>query len=103
MNFGNGIDQPFIAIKHYLSFILRFILILGLVFEMPLILILLCRGDIISPKDLRKYRRQAILFLSILSAFITPPDILSFFLLLFPLVGLYELSIYLTYFFKNRL
>lgn len=97
MNFGGGTDQPFITIRNYLSFVLRFIFILGVVFEMPLILILLCRGGIISSGDLRKYRRQAILFLSVLSAFITPPDILSFFLLLLPLVGLYELSIYLTY------
>ena len=68
---------------------------------MPLILILLCRGGIISSATLKKYRRQAILCLSILSAFITPPDLLSFFLLLFPLIGLYELSIYLTYLLKK--
>lgn len=101
INFGSGIDQPFITIKNYLSFLISFTLILGLVFEMPLVLVLLCYGGIISSDFLRKYRRQAILFLSILAAFITPPDVLSLFLLLLPLVGLYELSIWLTYFFKK--
>ena len=101
MNFGNGVDQPFITIKNYLYFIVRFSLILGFVFEMPLIIILLCRAGIISVETLKKYRRQAILFLSILSAIITPPDVLTLFLLLFPLIGLYELSIYLAHFFKK--
>lgn len=102
MNFGSGVDQPFITIKNYLSFIIRFILILGFVFEMPLILVFLCRGGIISSGFLKKYRRQAVLILSILSAFITPPDILSLFLLLFPLIGLYELSIWLTGLFEVK-
>ena len=102
MNFGSGVDQPFITIKNYLSFITRFIFILGLVFEMPLILVFLCRGGMLSSGFLKKYRRQAILILSILSAFITPPDILSLFLLLLPLIGLYELSIWLTGFFEVK-
>ena len=101
MNFGSGVDQPFITIKNYLYFIIRFSLILGFVFEMPLIIVLLCRAGIISVEALKRYRRQAILFLSILSAVITPPDVLTLFLLLFPLIGLYELSIWLTYFFKK--
>ena len=101
MNFGNGVDQPFITIKNYLSFIIRFSLILGFVFEMPLIIVLLCRAGVISVETLKKYRRQAILCLSLLSAIITPPDVLTLFLLLFPLIGLYELSVYLVHFFKK--
>ena len=100
MNFGSGIDQPFITIKSYLSFVICFTLILGFIFEMPLVLVLLCRVGVISSDFLKKYRRQAILFLSILSAFITPPDIFSLFLLLLPLIVLYEVSIWLTCFFK---
>lgn len=101
MNFGSGIDQPFITIKNYLYFIIRFSLILGFVFEMPLIIVLLCRSGVISVEILKKYRRQAILCLSILSAIITPPDVLTLLLLLFPLIGLYELSIYLARFLKK--
>ena len=101
MKFGNGIDHPFITIKNYLSFFIRFTLVFALVFEMPLVLIFLCRCNILSPTVLKKYRRHAIICLSILSAFITPPDVLSLFLLLFPLVGLYEISIQLACFFQR--
>ena len=101
MNFGSGLDQPMITIKSYLSFIMRFTLVLAVVFEMPLVLILLCQAGVLSPDVLKRYRRQAIVLLSVLAAFITPPDVLSLFLLLFPLVGLYELSIWLTGFFKE--
>ena len=101
MNFGNGTNQALITIKSYLYFIIRFTLVLGLVFELPLVLVLLCRSGVLSTETLKKYRRQAILLLSILSAFITPPDVLSQLLLLLPLIGLYEFSIWLTRFFKK--
>ena len=45
---------------------------------------------------MRKYRRHAIVILAILSAFITPPDVASMMLVLAPLYGLYELSIYIV-------
>ena len=102
MNFGGGIDKPFITIKNYLSFVTRFALVFGIVFEMPLLLIFLCRQGIISPKTLKKYRRQAIVVLSFLSALLTPPDVLSLFLLLFPLIVLYEGSIYLAFLFQKK-
>lgn len=102
MNFGGGVDKPFITIKNYLSFIIRFILVFGMVFEMPLILIFLCQWNIISLKILKKYRRHAIVILSALSALITPPDVLSLFLLGLPLVILYEVSIYLAGFFQKK-
>ena len=53
MNFGGGLDQPFITIRHYLSFITSSALTFGLVFEMPLILFLLCRSGVLSPAFLK--------------------------------------------------
>ena len=102
LNFGGGADQPFITIKNYLSFVFRFVLALGLSFEMPLILFFLCREKILSPQVLKKYRRHAWLALSILSAFMTPPDLLSFFLLWIPLMALYELSLRGVLFFNRK-
>ena len=98
MNFGQAPDQPFITIRHYLSFITRFGLTFGFVFNLPLLILLLCRGGALSPAFLKKYRRHAILLLSVVSAFITPPDVLSMLFLLLPLVLLYELSICLVSF-----
>lgn len=103
MNFGQGIDKPFITIKNYLSFISHFVLALGLVFEMPLLLIFLCRWGLISPSILKKYRRHALVILSAVSALITPPDILSLFLVLLPLLALYEISVWLSPVFVKKL
>ena len=96
MPFGSVENQPFITIKHYLSFFTRFALVFGVIFETPLILIALCRMNILSPAILKRYRRHAIVLLAFISALITPPDLISQIVLLFPLIGLYEISIYLT-------
>ncbi len=100
INFGEG--QAFITIKHYLSFVFRFAFALGLSFEMPLVLFFCHRHGLVSLKTLKKHRRHAWLALSVLSAFITPPDVLSFFLLWIPLAGLYELSIQFAGFFNRQ-
>ena len=102
MNFGGNVDQAFITIKNYLSFISRLVLTFGLVFELPLVLSLLCRSGILSPAFLQKYRRHAFLLLAVLSAFITPPDVLSMLLIWLPLVLLYELSLKLTLFMDKK-
>ena len=94
--FGGGPDQAFITLKNYLSFFNRSVLIFGLIFQMPLVLLTLCQTGVLSPLILRKYRKQAVVVLAVLSALITPPDLLSQILLLAPLVGLYELSILMT-------
>ncbi len=98
MGFGGGMAQPFITISNYLSFIIRLALTFGLMFEMPLVLALLCRSGVLSPVLLKKYRRHAFLLLAVLSAFITPPDVMSMLLLLFPLILLYEFSVWLVSF-----
>lgn len=101
MNFGESIDKAYITISYYIDFVIRFTLVLGIVFEMPLFLVFLCRAGIISVQTLKKYRRHAYLILAILAAFITPPDVLSQILLLVPLIILYEFSIWLSAFFKK--
>jgi sec-independent protein translocase protein TatC len=68
----------------------------GLVFQLPLLIYFLTRIGIVSPTFLRKYRRHAVVVLTILAAIITPPDPFSLILVLMPLYGLYELSIFLS-------
>lgn len=99
--FGNGVDQAMITINNYLSFLMQMTMVFGLVFEMPLVLLFLNRIDVLSIDVLKKYRKHAVLILAVVSAFISPPDVLSMFLLLLPLIGLYELSIFLLSFFKR--
>ncbi len=94
LNFYTTQDQPFITLKNYLSFFIRSVFIFGIIFETPLLLMALCYSNILSVQILKKYRKSAIVLLALVSALITPPDIISQICVLIPLVSLYECSIY---------
>ena len=68
----------------------------GIIFELPILMIFLTKAGIITPAFMIKYRKHAIIVLMILAGIITPPDVLSMMLVLFPLMLLYEVSIILT-------
>jgi sec-independent protein translocase protein TatC len=68
----------------------------GLIFQLPLLVYFLTRVGIVTPAFLRKYRRHAVVLLAIVAAFITPPDLFSMILVMLPLYGLYEFSIFLS-------
>ncbi len=68
----------------------------GLLFQLPLLVYFLTRIGLVSPEFLRKYRRHAVVLLAVVAAIITPPDIFSMVLVMLPLYGLYEFSIYLS-------
>jgi len=84
-----------ISLDSYLDNFLSLILILGLVFEMPLISWLLSQIGILKKSFFRHYRRHAIVILVIAAAIITPTgDPFTLSLVFFPLYALYELSIF---------
>jgi len=96
MNFGGGTDRPMITIEEYLSFFTTTTLVFGLAFEMPLILAILGMMGLVTPEFLSSKRRYALVVLAAMSAFFTPPDVMSMVLMMIPMVGLYELSIVLV-------
>jgi sec-independent protein translocase protein TatC len=65
----------------------------GLFFELPVIMYLLAKIGILSSAVLKKYRRHSIVVILILSAIITPPDVISQLLVTFPIYTLYEIGI----------
>lgn len=93
MNFGGTEDRPMITIDSYLSFFITTTLVFGAAFELPLIIVILGMMGIIDQKFLREKRRYAVVVLSLVSAVITPPDIMSMLFLLVPLLLLYEIGI----------
>ncbi len=93
MNFGNSKDLPLIAIDKYLSFFVTTTIIFGLAFELPLIFTFLSLIGVLEKKTLVDNRSYAIILLAILSALITPPDVISMCLMMGPLILLYEISI----------
>ncbi len=81
----------------YLDMAMKMILATGLVFELPIAIMLLARLGIISPRFLREKRRHAIVAIFLLSMVVTPPDPGSMVLVAVPMVFLYELSVWIAY------
>lgn len=82
-----------ITIDNYYETMSDMVLGLGIVFELPIVVFFLSKLGIITPALLRKQRRYAYFIILILSEVITPPDWFSCFLVMIPLVFLYELGI----------
>lgn len=87
---------PLFSFDSYLSFISSLLLSFGLVFELPLLIILLTQLNLITAKVLKKYRKIVILLIFVLAAILTPPDVISQILLALPMLFLYELSIWIS-------
>lgn len=95
--------QPLITISKYLGFLTTFVLPFGVVFQLPLVIMLLTRLGLVSPQFLARNRKLAVLIIMIIAGVITPtPDIVSQLLLGLPMVLLYESSIWLSYLVRRR-
>jgi sec-independent protein translocase protein TatC len=81
-------------VGEYLSFVMTLIFAFGFCFEMPVLLMLLGRVGIVTSAGLAKVRRYAIVAVFAVAAVVTPPDVFSQLSLAFPMVGLYEMSIW---------
>jgi len=84
---------PFYTVSEYVSFASGFLLGFGLVFQLPLLFWVLGALGLISSKFLRSSRKYALIIILILSAIITPPDVISQILMTIPMLGLYEMGI----------
>ena len=91
-----------IALDFYFGFVARIVLVFGVVFELPVVSLLLTRLGLLSPEFLKKYRRYAIVFMFVFAAILTPPDPTTQILLAAPLLLLYEATIWISYFFKRK-
>lgn len=81
------------SLQLYLSFCLKLLLGFGLVFELPVLAFFLGWAGIINSRMMAKNRPIAILIIFVISAIITPPDVVSQIMLAVPLYLLYETSI----------
>jgi sec-independent protein translocase protein TatC len=102
LGYATDFIKPMPSMKEYLSFSIKFLLAFGLVFEFPVVLVLLSRIGVIDAKMLARQRKYAILLIFVFAAVMTPPDIVSQVLMALPLMGLYELSILLSKIFGKR-
>ncbi len=80
-------------IDNYLSFAMTTFLAFGITFEVPVVVVVLVRMGIVSLAKLREVRPYVIVGAFVISAIVTPPDVLSQLLLAVPMTLLYELGL----------
>ncbi len=84
------------ALDSYISMVTSVTLWTGILFELPLLVLLLTRLGLLGPPFLRQYRKHAFVLLLVLSAVLTPPDVVSQLIVAGPLMLLYEFSIMIS-------
>lgn len=93
LSFATESLQPQIAIGFYISFVFKLIFVFGLVFEVPLVTLLLVQIGLLTPEFLTSNRGYIIVGAFVLSAVLTPPDVVTQVFLAGPLIVLYEISV----------
>lgn len=98
-----GMVQTYGALE-YFSFVFNTIIPVTILFQLPLVILLLTKLKIINPFLLKKSRRIAYFILILISIIISPPDLISDLLVCIPLIILFEISVLLsTWVLKNKL
>ncbi len=106
LRFLAGFQEAFLApnieVGEYLGFVVRLLLAFGLVFELPVVVMILSAMGLVTPQFLKEKRRHAIVGITVLASAITPGDIASTFLMIGPMIILYEGSIVLSRLIQKR-
>lgn len=101
--FGSDIATPQIRIGNYITVVTRFMLAIGLVFELPVVTTFLARIGVITSNWLARRRKPAVIIAFVVAAIITPTvDPVNQSLVAVPLIVLYELSIWLAKLVQRR-
>jgi sec-independent protein translocase protein TatC len=96
-NFNSAVAEPLPSLSNYISFVTRILLVIGLVFETPLIIMALAKLGVVSPKWLAARRKWWIVIAFVIAAIVTPtPDPVNQSIVAIPLILLLELGILLA-------
>ena len=99
---GNGIADSLWNVKDYFNFVVSFVLPFGLMFELPVVMYMLARKGRITYKAAAKARKYVVLAIAVAAAILTPPDVVSQIMLMIPMLVLYEISVQIIRFVRNR-
>lgn len=93
---------PIITVNAYFGFATMVVLAFGVIFELPLVMFVLVWMRVLSAAFLRRHRRTAVVANAILSAFLTPADLISMLMMMVPVQFFYEISLLFAVFMERR-
>ena len=86
--------EPIVNIGDYLGLVLTLTILLGVVFQLPLVMVFLTKVGLVAPARWRSWRKAAIVVSVVVAAFLAPPDLLSMVVFVLPLLVLYEIGVW---------
>lgn len=95
LSFARENISPMITLNAYVSFLSKMITAFGLMFELPLVILLLSKLGIVTPEILKRGRKYALVGIFVVAALLTPPDVISQVMLAVPILIMYEISIWI--------
>ena len=97
IQFSAGVSiSASISIQEYISFLLTVFVVFGVIFELPVVSVLLTLLGVLRAEWMVKGRKVMIVVIFFVAAVITPPDVVSQIMVAVPMIALYELSILLS-------
>lgn len=99
--FGAHYWKMAVTIGAYVSFVVKLTLAFAFAFQMPLVLVFLTKLGLVNTIAMKNCRKWVFLGCFVLSAALTPPDIVTQVMLAFPLYGLYELGVAASFLFED--
>ncbi len=102
-SFAPNTVTPAPDIEAYLSFVMTMFLAFGMTFEIPIAVVLLVRMGIVTVQKLKEIRGYVVVGAFVIAAVVTPPDVVSQFMLAVPLCLLYEIGLICARWVKPRI
>ena len=96
LGFANDYIQALPSVKQYFSFSIKLLLAFGLIFQLPVVVFFISKMGLLGPDTLKKNRKYALLLIFVIAAILTPPDVITQFMMAGPLLILYEISIWVS-------
>lgn len=103
LNWGGDNLQSLISTTEYFSFVTKYLLGFGVLFELPLVMVFINKVHRLEVKDLWKFEKWVILISFVLAAILTPtPDVMNQLIMAIPIILLYQISMLIVWIINSR-
>jgi Tat protein translocase TatC len=102
MSFKHSIISNQYLFSDYLSLVLTLTIVLGAVFQLPLVMVFVTKVGLVEPRFWNQWRRAAVIANVLFAAVVTPADIFTMVMVAVPMLALYEVGVVFSYLFARR-